>query len=173
MIAGLILSDQEDVDSCLAFIGDETKTYSLTDNDKIVEKISEFGPDIVAVDVGIEESRKDLTESEEELKEEGYSFTPSSSESRKIRRLQGIQAYLQKNMDNCPEFIRFDPYITSDELALDSDESIESLGVDSSSIDSAREFDAVLGGVTARFYQQDQFRDLGVVVPESLESSED
>lgn len=170
MIAGLLLSEKEQLDSEIAFLGDELEVFSLESNQELVEKLKEFEPDIVAVDSAAEVTREELSDQEEELKEEGYSFTPSRNESKKIRRLQSLKAVLNRDMAESPEFIRFDPHITADELAIDGDKALKSYGVDPSDINSARQFDAVLGSITARFYQQKQFQDLGVVVPQSLDT---
>lgn len=173
MIAGIILSDNQQLDSKLTFLGDELELFSLETNQEIVEKIKEFEPEIIAVDSASEVTREEFSEQEEELKDEGYNFTPSRTESKKIKRLQALKAVLNRDMEDAPQFIRFDPHITVDELAIDGDDALSSYGVDPSDIESARQFDAVLGAVTARFYQQDQFQDLGVIVPQSLESEED
>jgi len=172
MIAGLILSDKEQLESKLAFLGDELKVYSLETNKEIVEKIQELEPDIVAVNSAGEITREKLSDQEEDLKEEGFNFTPSRTESKKIKRLQGLKAVLNRDMMDSPEFIRFDPQITAKELTIDGDKSLVSYGVETSNITSARGFDAVLGAVTARFYQQEQFQDLGVIVPKNLESED-
>lgn len=172
MIAGLILSDNEQLNSEIAVLGDELKVFSLESNEEIVEKIQEFEPDIIAVNSAGEITREDLSEQEEDLKEEGYSFTPSSTESKKIKRLQALKAVLNRDMLESPEFVRFDPHITSKELAIDGDDALNSYGVNSSDIDSARQFDSVLGAITARFYEQDQYQDLGVIVPQGLEVEE-
>ena len=172
MISGLILSDDGKINSEIAFLGDELKVFSLENNQEIVEKIKEFEPEIVAVNSASEIIREELSEQEEDLKEEGYNFTPSRTESKKIKRLQALKAVLNRDMMDSPEFIRFDPHITADQLAIDGDKALNSYGIDSSEINSARQFDAVLGSVTARFYQQEQFQDLGVIVPENLESND-
>lgn len=174
MIAGLLLSETTEKESILAFLDDDTEVYRFKTNTEIAEKIEQENPDIVAVNVGSEVPEEELHEEEEELKEEGYSFTPSRTEPKKIKRLQALKAEVNHLMpQNAPEFIRFDPFITSEELALDGDASLESLGVATDNINSSREFDAVLGAVTARFYQQDQFNDLGVIVPDSLQDKEE
>lgn len=172
MISGVILSDNEQLESEISFLGDELKVFSLETNQEIVEKIKELEPEIVAVNSASEVTRTELSEQEEELKEEGYNFTPSRTESKKIKRLQALKAVLNRDMMDSPEFIRFDPQITADKLALDGDKALRAFGIDSSDIDSARQFDAVLGSITARFYQQNQFQDLGVIVPENLESED-
>ena len=63
--------------------------------------------------------------------------------------------------------------ITGRELAIDSDEGLEGYGIDSSGIESAQEFDAVLGAVTARFYQQGQVREMAVSVPEPVKEQDE
>ncbi len=170
MIAGLILTSDGEKKCNIAFLGDKTETFSVKTNSEIVEKIEEFQPEIVAVNVSSEQSREEFTKGEKDLIESGYSFTPSSSETKKVKRLQSLKAEIEHKTEDLPDFIRFEPHITSEELALDSDKSLESIGVSADNIGSAKEFDAVVGAVTARFYQQNQYRDLGVIVPESLDS---
>ncbi len=168
MIAGLLITETTEKECSLAFLSDTTETCNLETNPDIVDEIKKNSPEIIAVDVSEEQSHKEFTGGEEDLLESGYSFTPSSSETKKIKRLQALKAALEQSMDNPPEFIRFDPHITSKELALDSDNALKSIGVDPETIGSSKEFDAVLGAVTARFYQQNQYRDLGVIVPKPL-----
>ena len=170
MIAGLILTDNTDLKSCLAFIGeDETESVEIATNEEIIEQLSEKKPEILAVNSGTDPSRGELTEKESELKEEGHSFTPTSHDKMTSRRLEALQSQIFAEMGaEGPEVIRFDPGITSKELAIDSDEALESLGVKTGQITSARQFDAVLGAVTARFYQQNQYSDMGVIVPEPV-----
>jgi len=172
MIAGIVLSENEQLDSTMALLGDELKVYSLETNQDIVEKIKELEPEIVAVNSAGKVTREELSEEEEDLKEEGYSFTPSRTESKKVKRLQALKAVITRTTLESPEFIRFDPHITAEELAIDGDKALDAYGLEPSDINSARQFDAVLGAITARFYQQDQYQDLGVVVPQSLESAD-
>lgn len=172
MIVGLILSDNEQLNSEIALLGDELEVYSLETNQEIVEKITELEPEVVAVNSAGEVTREELSEQEEELKEEGYSFTPSRTESKKVKRFQGLKTLIKREMLDAPDFIRFDPHITAEELAIDGDKALDAYGVKTSDINSARQFDAVLGSITARFYQQEQYQDLGVVVPQSLDTEE-
>jgi hypothetical protein len=170
MIAGLILTDDENEESQLAFLDNDNQaeTCSISDTGEIVDKIVEKTPEVLAVNCGTELSGKELTKDEEELKEEGYSFTPSSNEKKKVERLRAIDRSLKHHMDKPPEIIRFDPFISSQELALDGDKSVESLGINTSKISSSREFDAVVGAITAQFYKQNQYSESGVVIPESI-----
>lgn len=169
MIAGLILTTTEEDESSLAFIGEDgTEAFSIKDTGELVDIIVERKPEILAVNCGTELSGDDLTQDEEELKEEGYNFTPSSNEKKKVERTRAIDRSLNHHMDNPPELIRFDPFISSRELALDSDKAVESLGVDTSNTGSSQEFDAVVGAITARFYSQNQYKESGVVIPENI-----
>jgi len=172
MIAGLMLSDSGNQDLQLAFLGDELQVYSFEKDQDLVEKIKDVGPEVVAVNSSGEVTREGFSEQEEELKEEGYNFTPSRTESKKVKRLQTLKAVLNRDMMDSPDFIRFDPHITAEELAIDGDKALSSYGVDPSEISSARQFDAVLGAITSRFYQQKRFSDLGVVVPKGLDSED-
>jgi hypothetical protein len=173
MIAGLVLSESEEMESSIAFFGEEgVETFSLNDTGEIADLIVEKEPDVLAVNTGSEVIRE-LSEQEEELKDEGYSFTPSSMEKRKVKRFQAIQNTVNHRTGTAVEFIRFDPKITSEELAIDSEQALEAYGVETGSLDSAREFDALLGAVTARFYQQGDFKDLGVVVPGASAEEQD
>lgn len=169
MIAGLLLSDNKGKDCHLAFLGESCETFSVETNNEILEKLAEFQPEVLAVDSGSKQNMDRLTESEQELKDEGYSFTPTSHEIKKVKRLQSLEAGITREVGEPVETIRFDPQITSGELAVEDDSGLNSMGVDASCIENAKQFDAVLGAVTARFYQQDQYRDLGIIIPEKLE----
>lgn len=174
MIAGLILKDSNDEESHLALLGDNLECMCLNTNEDIVQELKERNVEIVAVNAPLEVGRKQFNQGERDLKEEGHVFTPSSSMKTEARRLEALRdrAFNVMGSDS-PDFIRFDPNITAKELALDSDNAMDSLGVDASGLEGAEEFDAALGAVTARFYQQNQFEEMGVVVPEPLKTSEE
>jgi predicted nuclease with RNAse H fold len=167
MIAGLILTDDIEKESSLAFLDEELGCYKLSTNEEIVEKISEKKPEVLAVNVGTKQAQKEFTEEEEELREEGHIFTPNSHQKRKVERMQSLERHLNHEMGGEIEIIRFEPQITARELAIDSEKDLASIGV-VGEISGAEEFDAVLGAVTARFYSQGQFSDLGVIVPENI-----
>ncbi|PSG99031.1 MAG: hypothetical protein BRC29_02785 [Nanohaloarchaea archaeon SW_7_43_1] len=169
MIAGLMLASRKGNKSSLAFIGDSsTETFSINNTEELIDMIVDRNPEILAINCGTELNGDNLTQDEEELKEEGYSFTPSNNEKKKVETTRAIERSIKHHMDNPPEIIRFDPFISSRELSLNSDDSVESLGVDTSNIGSSREFDAVVGAITARFYSQNQYTHSGVVVPENI-----
>ncbi len=143
---------------------------SASTNDEIADAIEERKPEVVAVNAGQEEGSAEFTENEQELKEEGYTFTPSSHQKLRNRRRQALESELFSRMgSSSPHLIRFAPHITAEELAIHGDEGLESYGIDTSGITSAEKFDAVLGAVTARFYQQNQARDMGIIVPDNME----
>lgn len=165
---GIILSETDEEKSAVAFLDDEVKSQQVETNSEIAEKIEEASPAIVAVNTGLEES-KTLSDGEEELQEEGHIFTPASQDTMRVRRFQDLKRRVEHVMGaEAPEFIRFDSVITGRELALDDDRGLESLGLETSGINSSKEFDAVLGAVTARFHDQGQSSEMGVVVPEPL-----
>ena len=168
MIAGVLLSDTLDKDSKIAFLDDELDVFSVENNSDIVELFEEFRPEIVAFDVGAEQGMKEFTQSEQELQEEGFIFTPNSHQEKKVERLQSLEKHVKHKLDYVPNFIRFEPQITAEELMLDGEDALSSLGVEGD-INGAKEFDAVLGAVTSRFYSQGQFDEYGVVVPKSLD----
>lgn len=173
MIAGLVLSDSEDVESGIAFFGENgVETLSILDTTEIADEIVEREPDVLAVNTGNQVIRE-LSEDEEELKEEGYMFKPASMQKKKVKRFQAIQKTVNHRTGTAVEFIRFDPQITSKELAIDSESALVSYGIETDELDSTLEFDALLGAVTARFYQQGDFRDLGVVIPGKPEEDEE
>lgn len=167
------MTDTEEEESHLAFLDDNgVETRSIKDTGEIVDAIVEEAPEIVAANAGTELSSQELTKKEQELKEEGHSFTPSSNEKKKVERMRAIERSVQHHMSKPAEFIRFDPRISSEELSLHGDKALKSFGIEPSGIDSSRQFDAVVGAVTARFYAENQFEDLGVIVPQNLGSEE-
>ena len=167
--SGIDLTEEDNTESTVAFLSDSLETHSLETNNELAEKVAEVQPDIVAVNTGLKE-RRGLSDEEEELQEEGHIFTPASQDTQRVRRFQDLKKRIQAHVsaDELPEFVRYDPAITAKELALESDSALESLGVEASEIDSSREFDAVLGAVTARFYDQGQASEMDIVVPEAL-----
>ncbi|QKQ98176.1 hypothetical protein GKQ38_01415 [Candidatus Nanohaloarchaea archaeon] len=174
MIAGLILKDTPGRECGLAFLDEELETYSVESNEEIIELLDEKNPEVLAADVSDETSLKEFNKNEEELKEEGHIFTPVSHEGEKVKRFEALKAGCRQHLgQDCPEFIRFEPQITADELAIHSDDGLRSFGVETEDIHSADEFDAALGAITARFYQQGQFKDLGIVVPQNLDGDEE
>ena len=166
---GIDLTEDDNTESTVAFLSDSLETYSFETNTEIAEKVTEVQPDIIAVNTGLQE-RRGLSDEEEELQEECHIFTPASQDTQRVRRFQDLKKRIQANLaaEEMPEFVRYDPAITGKELALESDSALESLGVEASAIDSSREFDAVLGAITARFYDQGQASEMDVVVPEAL-----
>ncbi len=162
------MKDDVEKDSFLAFLGDELSTFSVNDNSEIVELMEEYEPDLVASDVGMEQSAEEFTKAEQELKEEGHVFTPNSHREKSVKRLEALKNQMMHNSGLQPEFIRFEPQISARELAVDGDEALKSYGLDVSDIGSAGEFDAALGCVTGRFYQENQYVEHGVVVPEAV-----
>lgn len=177
MIAGLVLKDEPGKECGVAFLDEELETYSVESNEEIIELLEEYGPEVVAVNASDKTSIKEFSKDEEELREEGHIFTPLSHESELVKRFEALKAGCQQSLGpDMPEFVRFDPRITADELAIHNDEGLKSFGLETEDIRSSDEFDAVLGAVTARFYQQDQFEDMGIIVPGDLnaeKSSED
>lgn len=174
MIAGLILKDTTEEESIIAFLGDELQIETASTNDDIAELIQENEPEVIAANIGTFEGPDTLNEDEEELKEEGFSFTPTSYERKRSRRMEALNSQLFSLMGNdSPEAIRFEPHITAEELAIHEDQGIKSLGIQTDAIESAEQFDAALGAITARFYQQSQYEDMGVIVPESMEVEEE
>jgi hypothetical protein len=107
---------------------------------------------------------------EKELEDKGYSYVPPSMNENLNRRARHLKQLL-KEKGKSFDIIRYDPMITSRELAIDGDQGLESLGIDPSEIDGSQDFDAVLGAVTSRFYDQDQFEDYGIVIPEPIHNT--
>jgi len=166
MIAGINLETEGR--SSIAVMGEKLEIHSAKTNEEIIQALPE-DVQIVAVNAPIEPV-EGLSEKEEELIEEGFQFAPSTQNRDLNRRAVHLkQLMFEKGLD--AEFIRFDEMISSEELAIDGDQALEGYGVDTSVIGDADEFDAVIGSVTARFYQQDQCRDLGVQVPEGIEQN--
>lgn len=172
MIAGLILSDDPDMKCQIAFLDEALECIEVETNEEIIEKIEKSKTEVMAVNAG-QLRGEGLKDDESELKEEGHAFIPSSHEKKRSKRLRALEDQLELKLGpEKPVVIRFDPQITSKQLALDGDQALEGLGIDTSGIRSAKQFDAALGAVTARFYQQNQYEDLGVIVPEPVKTGE-
>jgi predicted nuclease with RNAse H fold len=167
VIAGLILSETLEESCSIAFLGENLETFDATTNEEIVELIKDKEPEILAVDVGTEQAGKEFTKQEADLKEEGFIFTPNSYQKKKVERLQSLKKHVNHELGGQIEFIRFEPQITAEELAIDGDEDLASFGVEGD-IGSVEEFDAVLGAVTAQFYSEGHFEDYGVIIPEKI-----
>lgn len=168
MIAGCILEDSTDNESVIVFLGeDNVEVKEFSRNKEAIKLISERKPEIIAFNVGTEKSfRDEFTEKEEELKDEGFIFRPNSHEGELMKRLQAFKQHLFKEMAvKQPEVIRFEPQITAEELAINTDKGLESYGIETEKLESSKHFDAMLGAVTARFYQENNVRDYGVIVP--------
>lgn len=169
MIAGVVLSADKDGDCHVALLSDGLECLTVQSNAEIAEVIEERTPKVVAVDSSESSPGRSMTESEQELVEDGHSFVPNHFEAGKSKRLEDLKRRVKGALGvEMPAFIRFDPGITSSELGLDSDRALESMGIDSSAIESAAQFDAVLGAVTARYYEQNQTEEKGVVVPKNV-----
>lgn len=168
MIAGLVLEDKTDKESFAAFLDDDLECFSFMDNGEILDLMEEREPELIVANVGLEQSGEELTKDEKQLKENGFVFTPNSHREKVVKRLDALKNQLMHQRGLKPEFIRFDPQISASELAIDGDRALEGYGINPSDIDSAGEFDAVIGCITGRFYQENQFQDLGVIVPKSI-----
>ena len=169
MYCAITFGETEGSNSQVAFLSDEMEVFTVETNEEIIELVRERTPQIIAVNTGLKDLNQ-LSEDEEELKEEGYIFTASQHDTQRVRRFQAFRGLLERKLagEEIPEYIRFDPVITGRELAIDDDSSLESYGLDTSGINSSGEFDAVLGVVTARFYDQGQAEDRGIVVPNPM-----
>jgi len=169
MLCGIVLGETEEEDTSIAFFSDELESFTVSSNEEVVELVKEKKPSIIAVDTALEERRR-LSDEEEQLQEEGFIFKAAKDDVKKVRRFQSLKAHIAHELtgDEIPEYIRFDPVITGRELAIDSDKALEGYGVNPPDIDSSSEFDATLGAVTARFFQENQVRDLSISVPEPL-----
>ena len=163
-IAGLYLTEE---DCKLAVLDDGLEILTLETNEEIIEHLEQVK--ILAVNAALKTGRE-LDEVEEDLQEEGYIFSPGENDETLRRRAAHLNQLIKQRGLNT-ELIRYDPMITSKELAIDGDQALESMGINPSDIESSHEFDAALGAVTARFYEQYQFEDFGVVVPESLHNT--
>ncbi len=174
MYCGIVFAEDDSKDSQVAFLGEKLEVFTVTSNKEIIELVSERKPDLVAVNTGMEDINH-LSDEEEDLKEDGFIFTPSRHDTHRVRRFQAFEGLLKQSIavDDVPEFLRFNPSITRKELAIDGDSALESYGIETEDINSAGEFDAVLGAITARFYDQGQAEDRGIVVPEPLHGEED
>lgn len=164
MIAGVNL--RTDGVSKMAVLGDEEiEILDIDSNMDIVEALNE-DVSVIAVNAPLT-ADEGLSEGEEELIDEGYRFSPSTHNTDLKRRAMHLkQLFVEEGVES--ELIRFDPMITARELAIDGDQAVESYGVDSSDISGSDEFDAVIGAITARFYEKNQVKDLGIQVPEPL-----
>lgn len=167
------MKDKVEEKSHLAFVGDGVECFSVNDNSEIIELLEEYEPEVIAADVGLKQAGEELTKDEEKLQDEGHIFTPNSHQEKTVKRLDALKAQLTHDTGLQPEFIRFEPQISAQELAIDGDKALEGYGVDSSGIGSVGEFDAVLGAITARFYQENQYEDLGVIVPEGVREEDE
>ncbi|MDY6777789.1 MAG: hypothetical protein SVU32_03925 [Candidatus Nanohaloarchaea archaeon] len=166
---GIVLSGDEDQRCGLAFLSDRVETFSETDDDRILELIEERRPAVIAFtaplnEPGIEGFRED----EEELVDEGYRFLPPDLRDRdEMERTQFMMNAI-KRLGFMPEVIECRPKITADILDIEGDDDLEEFGVETGAIHNMTEFEAVLAAITAKFYENDQFRDKGVIVPEEV-----
>ena len=168
--AGLVLTGEKNSSSYISFLSEDgLDVYNVETNLEIIEKLETHEPSFIAVDTGTKESREEFTEEEKELKEDGHVFTPNSQMKMKVRRLELLKRQtVNKLGDSGPEFIRYEPYITAEELSIHSDTGLKSLSINTETIKSSKEFDSVLGAVTARFYSEGQYNEKGVIIPEKL-----
>lgn len=169
---GIAISEDDKTDSSVSIIsGEEIISKTVTSNKEIIEILQDYSPEFIAVDCGLNEINR-MSEGEEELQEEGFIFTPAQHDTKRVRRFEILKRQITSDIDVEPEFLRFDPVITGRELAVDTDEGLKSLGINTSDINSSKEFDSVLGAITARFYEQGQFEDYDVIVPSNLNLEE-
>lgn len=172
MIAGLILSNTIEEKCRMAFLGENLECLQAETNKEIVDAVNERDVEFLAVDVGAAQAAEEMTKTEKELKEEGFIFTPNSHQDKKVERLQSLKKGLEHAMKGRIEVIRFEPQITAKELEVTGEEDLRHLGIEGE-IGEAKEFDAVLGAITARHYQKGDYQDLGVIIPGREEVEEE
>lgn len=171
MIAGIILSDSRGKDSKIAMLEDETVSCRTVDDEELSKILQENSFELIAVDAGSEMNKDELTSEEEDLKDEGFNFTPTFMQKSKTNRLGNLKSFIVAQLgeeEEPPEWIRFSPHITAEELAVSSDKDITSYGLTLEDVGSAEEFDAVLGVLTAVFYKKNSYSDKGMIVPENV-----
>ncbi len=162
MIAGVMLEDSNDRESALVLLDEETEVINFETNQELVEKLMENDVEVLAVNAPFTKEAD-----EEKIIEEGYSFLPSDHHGDLMKRGEALSKLVKTSMGvDRPEIIRFSPHLTREELAVDSEEDLESYGVSVPDLESAKQFDAMLGAVTARFYELNQCVDGGVIVPQ-------
>lgn len=168
--AGVILSGDPETPCALAFLGDAVETYSVTDDEKIVEVIEDHEPRFLAFGHPMQGPDVDegFREGEEELVDDGYSFRPQEMhDADKLERTVFLRNSLKRTV--MPEMIECRPRITANILDIEDDGDLKDFGLTVKKIHSMQEFEAVLAAITAQFYAQDQYEDQGFIVPKELD----
>lgn len=167
---GIILSGDSDTPCSLAFLSDTVDTYTVKDDERIVELIKEHSPRFLAFSNPLHGPDVDdgFRDDEEELVDDGYSFRPPAMhDNDKLERTVFLKNTLKKTV--MPEMIECRPRITAEVLDIEEDEDLADFGLIVDAIRSMREFEAVLAAITAQFYAQDQYEEQGFIVPKELD----
>ncbi|MDY6770431.1 MAG: hypothetical protein SV186_00570 [Candidatus Nanohaloarchaea archaeon] len=168
---GIVLSGSKDEPCSIAFLSEELETFSETDDERILELISERRPSVVAftvppVGADVDEG---FREDEQEMVEEGHSFLPPEMrDNDEMERALFLKNSLQRE-GFLHDVIECRPMITAEILDIEGDDDLEELGVPTGEIMSMKEFEAVLAAVTAKFYANDSFEEKDFIVPKPLD----
>ncbi len=189
---GIILNGEEGEDCAVAFITDDdddrdedVATYSTHRDEDIIDLITEYRPDVIALNAPPEEIQdKELVSSpesdtdvdpdtaqqfrsgEEELVDEGYSLLPRDMRSRRLLERAEFLSNSIKRSGVGAQIIESHPKLVAQRLDITDDRHLEAYGIDTDDIESVWEFDAVLLAYTAKLYADDQCDGTDIVLPE-------
>lgn len=206
--AGIILTGDEDEPCALAFIMEEAgtavKTYSTTEDERIMELLEEHRPTVVALNAPqqrpkredfqnpvepqqSEEEQQDDTEDgddreldpataqqfrsgEQELVEEGYNVLPQQMRDNQLLERAEFLSNSIKRAGLGTTIIESNADLVARRLNVTGDDGLEAYGLETDSINSVHEFDAVLLAYTAKLYVDDETVDKDLILPEETET---
>lgn len=164
-VTGIKLTPEKQVPCSVAILEEKLETFSTTEDQEIIENIAKEQPSVVAfTNPHIRREEKGFREDEEELVDKGHSFLPPSMfDNNLIERTVFIKKSIQQQYQ--PKFIETRPEVSSDILGIEDDRDLEMLGIDTESIESMGEFEAVIAALTARMYTENDYENKGFIIP--------
>lgn len=187
MYCGIVLSGAEEQPCGVACVEDETvETLSTVEDAEIIDFLEERRPIVIALNAPPEHvPEEDLSESpeesdldehtaqqfrkgEEELVNEGFSILPQEMRDRNLLERAEYLATGIKGSGVGAEIIESHPRIAMEKLDIGGDADLDGYGIETGTVRSAREFEAVVLALVARLYDEDHYEDRDVIIPKEL-----
>lgn len=175
MYCGIVLSGTTDEDCGLAFLDGEgeVETFSVAEDDDIVDLLEEHRPDVVALNAAPDrDPSTEFRHEEQELVDSGYAMLPQGMRDRAVLERAAHLATVIESSGIGARVIESDPDVIAQALEVAGDEDLVDRDIEPDDIEHVREFDAVLLAVVARMEADGETEAHGLVVPEGATETE-
>lgn len=185
---GIMLTGEKEKPCGLAFISDEgVTTHSTTGDEEIMSLLEDNRPKIIALNAPAERAKKNklhespddddesaldpetsqmFTKDEEELVNEGHALLPQEMRDQQLLERAEFLVNTVKRAGIGAQFIQSKPNLIAETLNVEGDTMLEAYGIDTSDIEHVREHDALLLAFTAKRYDEEDYEDKDIILPE-------